>query len=322
MGYDLTAVGEFLIDFAPKGLSANGLHQFAASPGGAPANVCAMFAKLGGRTAFVGKVGSDPFGAMLRNTLLDNGIAADGLIMDAAAPTSLAFVTLGEDGERDFCFYRKNSADTMLRPEELNREMLENSKFVHFGSVSLTDEPARSATFSAVELARAAGNVISYDPNYRPALWHDEDMARDMMLRGAALADIIKVSDEEAIFLTKTEDLEEASRILAAMGPSVVLITCGAEGVCYRTAADTGRIPGFSVRPVDTTGAGDTFMGTFLYCAKDMSPKEIAFLGGERMGQIMRCCNAAAAITTTGLGAIAAMPDMEQINSLLRAYAG
>lgn len=322
MRYDLTAIGEFLIDFAPKGLDANGLQQFAASPGGAPANVCAIVSKLGGKTAFIGKVGNDPFGALLRTTLLDNGIAAEGLVMGDGAPTSLAFVTLGENGERDFCFYRKNSADTMLRTEELNRELLTNSKFVHFGSVSLTDEPCRSATFSGVKQARAAGSVISYDPNYRPALWRGAKEARDMMLQGVALSDIIKVSDEEAVFLTGTQDLEEGARILAAMGPSVVLITCGAQGVCYQTRADCGSVPSFPVKPVDTTGAGDTFIGAFLYYTKDMTREEIAFLQGEKMRRIMRCCNAAAAITTTGLGAIAAMPDMEVVCRFLREHAG
>ena len=317
MEYELTAIGELLIDFAPKGRDNHGLQLFAASPGGAPANVCAMFAKLGGTASFIGKVGDDHFGHLLKNTLLENGIGTASLILDSHVQTSLAFVTLGQGGERDFSFYRRQGADTMLRADELDPDLIRGSRILHFGSVSLTDEPCRSTTFSAVQTAREAGCLISCDPNYRPPLWQNGDEARKLMLEGVSRADILKVSEEEMVFLAGQQDMAAGSKTLAEFGPSVVLVTRGAEGVFCRVGDRTISVPAFPVNAIDTTGAGDTFMGTFLYFVKDMQPDQIKTLPEPQLRKILLRCNAASAITTTGIGAIASMPDLGGIRQLL-----
>ena len=309
MGYELASIGELLIDFAPDGTDERGLPRFIASPGGAPANVCACFAKLGGTAAFLGKVGDDPFGTMLRKTLERNRIGTDGLVTGREGHTSLAFVTLDENGDRDFCFYRKHGADVLFREEELCTELIRESRFFHFGSVSMTDEPARSTTFRAVGLARECGCTVSYDPNYRPPLWSSEKEAKEWMLRGVKLTDILKVSDEEMTVLTGETDPRKGAEKLHAMGPSVVLLTCGADGAYYLTENCFGYVAGIPVRTVDTTGAGDTFIGTFLYEVRTLSAEQLVALTEKELRRIVHRCNAAAAITTTGLGAIAAMPD-------------
>lgn len=314
MSYELVSLGELLIDFAPAGTDERGLPRFVASPGGAPANVCACFAKLGGTAAFLGKVGDDPFGTMLRKTLERNRIGTDGLVTGREGHTSLAFVTLDESGDRDFCFYRKHGADILFREEELCTELIRESRFFHFGSVSMTDEPARSTTLRAVELARACGCTVSYDPNFRPPLWSSETEAKKWMLRGVGLTDILKVSDEELTVLTGETDFRSGAEALLAMGPSVVLVTCGADGAYFLTKHCFGHEPGFPVRTVDTTGAGDTFLGTFLHSVRALRRTQLSELSEAELHRIVRRCNAAAAITTTGLGAIAAMPDAETLD--------
>lgn len=316
----VTALGELLIDFAPKQADEDGRLMFAASPGGAPANVCTMAAKLGAKAAFVGKVGQDGFGTFLRSVLSENHVSCRGLRMDEKARTSLAFVTLGDNGERDFCFYRTNGADTQLHPEELDDALLRGSKFLHFGSLSLTQEPCRSATIRAVELARAGGAIISYDPNYRPPLWENVSQALEMMRLGLRLADIVKVSLEEAQLLTGRENPDQAAAALQDMGPRVIFITGGASGCfCYTEAARV-YAPGFPVKAVDTTGAGDTFQGTMLYLLRDLSLEEIATLNTARLTRYATIANAAAAIATTKLGAISAMPDKAALNAFLTVH--
>ena len=313
----VTALGELLIDFAPKQADEDGRPMFAANPGGAPANVCTMAAKLGAQTAFIGKVGNDSFGGFLRNVLLENQVCCRGLRVDEKARTSLAFVTLGEKGERDFCFYRTNGADTQLKPEELDESLLRESKFLHFGSLSLTQEPCRTATIRAVELARAGGAVISYDPNYRPPLWENEAQALEMMKLGLRLADIVKVSEEEAQLLTGQKDLAQAAAVLKTFGPRVIFVTGGEAGcLCCGERAQV-CVPGFRVEAIDTTGAGDTFQGVMLYQLQNYSLDEIAALDAAQMTRCATVANGAAAITTTKLGAISAMPNKAELNAFL-----
>ena len=316
----VTALGELLIDFAPKQADEDGRPMFAASPGGAPANVCTMAAKLGAEAAFVGKVGQDSFGTFLRGVLLENHVSCQGLRVDEKARTSLAFVTLGEGGERDFCFYRSDGADTQLRPEELDEALLCGSKFLHFGSLSLTQEPCRSATVRAVELARSGGAVISYDPNYRLPLWESETQALEMMRLGLRLADIVKVSQEEAQLLTGQENPDRAAAALRKLGPRVIFITGGASGCFCYTEAARACVPGFRVEAVDTTGAGDTYQGTMLYQLRDLSLEEITAMDVARLTRCATVANAAAAITTTKLGAISAMPNKATLNAFLTAH--
>lgn len=200
--FDIVALGESLIDFTPSGENSQGMALFARNPGGAPANVLAMAAKLGGKTAFIGKVGDDAFGAFLKKTMEDAGVDVRGLRMTREYPTTLAFVQLTPEGDRSFTFYRKPGADVMLAPAEVDRALLRDCRIFHFGSVSLTDEPCRTATLEAAREAKAAGAMISYDPNYRPFLWDSAERAREALLAALPLADIVKVSEEEMELLT------------------------------------------------------------------------------------------------------------------------
>lgn len=225
--FDIVALGESLIDFTPSGENSQGMALFARNPGGAPANVLAMAAKLGGKTAFIGKVGDDAFGAFLKKTMEDAGVDVRGLRMTREYPTTLAFVQLTPEGDRSFTFYRKPGADVMLAPAEVDRALLRDCRIFHFGSVSLTDEPCRTATLEAAREAKAAGAMISYDPNYRPFLWDSAERAREALLAALPLADIVKVSEEEMELLTGEVQLEAGADALASRGAALVLVTLG-----------------------------------------------------------------------------------------------
>ncbi len=317
MKFDVTAIGELLIDFSQSGRGKNLLNVYTANCGGAPANVCAVIAKLGGSSAFIGKVGNDFFGTVLKKALSDLGICVDGLIMDKEANTTLAFVSLDETGEREFSFYRNNSADTRLEICDINEELILNSSIVHFGGVSLTDEPSRSATLTAVAGAKESGAIISYDPNYRPMLWKDPVTAKEIMTEASYLADVIKVSEEELLFLTQYEGLQAGCEELISHGASVVMVTLGNRGVYYKTKNAEGLVDGFKVNTVDTTGAGDAFMGAFLYHIKNFTREDIGGLMKEELNKIMSFSNAVAAITTTGIGATASIPSSLEVREFL-----
>ncbi len=308
---DITAVGEILIDLTQSGINEMGIPVFAANPGGAPANLAVAAARLGASTAFIGKVGTDSFGTFLRNTLLENHVDVSGMVTDPGSRTTLAVVALDKTGERTFSFYRDPSADVNLRADEISEEQLKNTKFLHFGSVSLTTEPARSATLYAARTAKAQGALISYDPNYRPSLWSDEATAIGRMKEPLPVVDVLKVSDEELPLLAGTADLAQGSKILADMGISLVLVTLGADGAYYRFGENTGHVPGVKVTVGDTNGAGDTFFGAALsQLAKfeklsDMTPAQLE--------EILAIANRAAAITTSRHGAIPAMPDYREV---------
>lgn len=308
---DITAVGEVLIDLTQSGLTEQGIPRFDANPGGAPANLAVAASRLGASAAFVGRVGRDSFGDFLRRTLEENHVNTAGLSVDPVQHTTLAVVSLDASGERNFSFYRDPSADVNLTFEDIPQDLLSNTKILHFGSVSLTAEPARSATLKAAEAAKAKGAVISYDPNYRASLWSDEQTAIEKMLQPLPLVDILKVSDEELPLLTGTEDLEEGSRILAAKGIRLVLVTLGAHGAFYRFGEHTGSIPGIKVKVGDTNGAGDTFFGAALSRLKDYGKLED--LSCETLEEILTFANKAAAITTSRHGAIPAMPNLSEI---------
>lgn len=311
--YDVVAVGELLIDFTPAGTSDYGAALFARNPGGAPANVLAAVTRLGGRTAFIGKVGKDGFGRFLRDTLDGLGIDTAGLVMTDKVPTTLAFVQLNEHGDRSFSFYRKPGADIMLTPDEVNRELTAQAKVMHFGSVSLTDEPSRAATFAAVRAAKEAGAVVSYDPNYRPLLWDSLEEAKRWMCKGLSLADVVKVSDEELELLTGETDPERGSQKLLEAGASLALVSMGAKGAFYRLGEICGRQPTYDVKTVDTNGAGDSFFGAVLYrlCGKPLAG--IRALGKQELEDILSFGNAAGSMTTTRPGAIPALPTMEEV---------
>lgn len=317
--YDVIALGEVLIDFTPSGVNDQGCLLFARNPGGAPANVLAANSRLGGKTALIGKVGDDLFGRFLAQTLAEAGIDTRGLVLDGKVHTTLAFVQLRADGERDFGFYRDPGADTCLCPEEVDRSLVEQGDIFHFGSLSLTHEPARTATHFALEHARKRGKLISYDPNYRPPLWPDEHTAVEAMVSCLPYADLVKVSEEEMVLLTGETDLEQGSLRLAEQGPGLVLVSRGAAGCYYRRGTDCGQVPAFRVTAVDTTGAGDAFLGAVHVGLRGKGRADLQYLPVEQLEDILRFANAAGALTTTKPGAIPALPTREEIESLLRA---
>ena len=311
--FDIVALGESLIDFTPSGENSQGIALFARNPGGAPANVLAMAAKLGGKTAFIGKVGDDAFGAFLKKTMEDAGVDVRGLRMTREYPTTLAFVQLTPEGDRSFTFYRKPGADVMLAPADVDRALLRDCRIFHFGSVSLTDEPCRTATLEAAREAKAAGAMISYDPNYRPFLWDSAERAREALLAALPLADIVKVSEEEMELLTGEVQLAAGADALASRGAALVLVTLGPRGAYYRAAAGRGLLPACEVDTVDTTGAGDAFLGALLSCLAGKTLEELRILPQAQWERIVAFANAAGSLTTAAKGAIPAMPAREQI---------
>ncbi len=308
---DITAVGEILIDLTQSGVNEQGIPRFTANPGGAPANLAVAAARLGARTAFIGKVGNDSFGDLLRDTLTANGVDVSGLSVDPVQHTTLAVVTVDPSGERHFSFYRDPSADVDLSPEDVPAEALKDTKFLHFGSVSLTAEPARSATLHAARTAKKLGAAVSYDPNYRSSLWPDERTAVERMLEPLPLVDVLKISDEELPLLTGTDDPEQGSALLADKGISLILVTLGPNGVFYRFRGQTGLVPGVPCKVGDTNGAGDTFFGAALSQLARLD--SLDDLTVPELERIAAFANKAASITTSRHGAIPAMPTLEEV---------
>ena len=263
---DVTALGELLIDFTMISADGEGYPTMAAHPGGAPANFLAALAKYGKRTALLGKVGTDTFGRLLKGTLEGAGIETRGLVAADDVFTTLAFVTLDASGDREFSFSRKPGADTCIRFEELDLSLIDEARAFHFGTLSLTDEPARSTTQQAVAYAKAHGKLITYDPNLRKPLWKDLDEAKTQMLWGLQHADVVKISDEEVEFLFGLNPQDGAAHILKEFGVKLVFVTCGPDGCFFIIAQASGQVPGMSgIRVVDTTGAVDIFGGSAVY---------------------------------------------------------
>jgi len=317
--FDVVSLGELLIDFTPSGKTEAGNTLYEQNPGGAPANVTAAVSKLGGKSAFIGKVGSDAFGRFLKETLIKNGIDTAGLriAVDDAA-TTLAFVHLDDKGDRSFSFYRSPGADTTLETEELDFKLIDSAKIFHFGSLSLTADPARSATLVAVKYAKQKGSMISYDPNLRLALWPDAETAKAGILAGLQYADILKISEEELAFITGTTDYERGSKILCDKGIRLVVITLGPEGCFYRYKHGVGHITTYDTKVVDTTGSGDAFTGAMLYnlAKRKKSPEDIH---NRDMIAILTYANAAGALCASKRGAIPAMPGKQEIQECMRA---
>lgn len=314
--YDVIALGELLIDFTPLGESDRGNPVFECNPGGAPTNVLACLAKLGKRTAFIGKVGDDDFGRFLHTVLVERGISTEGLVFDSEAKTTLAFVHLQPDGDRSFSFFRNPGADTRLRPEEI-KEALFEARIFHFGSLSLTHEPARSATLAGLELARRRNLLVSYDPNLRPPLWPNLEEARTRILSVMDRVDIVKISREELEFLSGSNDLEGSSdRLSREYGIRMLLVTLGREGCWYRVGDLSGYVPGFEVNSIDTTGAGDAFLGGILFQVLQRD-KDLGEWTYEEMAESVKFANAVGALVTTRRGAIPAMPTLSEVQGLL-----
>ena len=308
---DITAIGEVLIDLTQSCVTEQGIPRFDANPGGAPANLAVAASRLGAKAAFIGRVGTDSFGTYLRQCLLENGVDVSGLSVDEKARTTLAVVALDEKGERTFSFYRDPSADVNLSWEHVPMELLGHTKVLHFGSVSLTREPSRTATLKAAEYARAQGALVSYDPNYRASLWPDEQSAVRNMLSPLPLVDILKVSDEELPLLTGLSDPDRGSALLAEKGIRLVLVTLGADGAFYRFDGHTGHVPGVPCVVGDTNGSGDTFFGAVL--SQLVKLPGLDALTVSELSRIVAFANKAASITTSRHGAIPAMPTLTEM---------
>ncbi len=309
---DVTALGELLIDFTPVagGPGSNPLYE--QNPGGAPANVLAGLARLGGSGAFIGKVGDDAFGRFLEKTLTGLGVETRGMRFTDQSNTTLAFVHLDVAGDRSFSFVRKPGADTLLESGELDLDLIRQSGIFHFGSLSLTAEPSRTATLCAAQKAKELGKRISYDPNYRPALWESAAQAKQEMLRGLQYADILKISREELALITGTDDLAAGARQLRDGGVQLVAVTLGADGCYFSYANGSGAVPTYDTVVVDTTGAGDAFTAAMLYRISRLSCGLDA-VSLEEMTDIVRFANAAGACCAAKRGAIPAMPDLAEI---------
>lgn len=311
---DITAIGEVLIDLTQTGVSEAGIPQFAANPGGAPANVAVAAARLGAETAFIGKVGDDSFGAYLRSVLEKEGVNCCGM-RKGSQNTTMAIVSVDGSGERSFRFAR--GADCKLSPDEVNESLVLDSKILHFGSVSLSQDVSRSATVFAARAAHKAGLLVSYDPNYRPALWRSEVDALEWMRLPLPLVDVIKLSEGEVPLVTDCEDLEEGARFLEESGVSLVLITLGSDGVLCRWQGQSWRQSGVSVQVADTNGAGDAFFGAVLGRLCRRGEKPLEGLTQEELREILRFSNQAAALTCSRSGAIPAMPYLREVEEAL-----
>ena len=309
---DIITLGELLIDLTQRGSDENGNGEFTAYPGGTPANVAVAASRLGASAGFIGKVGDDAFGRNLADTLKKDNVDISGLYYDDYQPTTMAIVSVDESGERDFSFYRKPGADTQLTVDEaVGALSADLPKILHVGSLSMTTSPGKEACEEAVKYAKDNGSVISYDPNYRAALWDSEEHAIEMMKVLLPYADILKVSDEEMVMLTGTDDFEEGSRILAEYGIGLVMVTLGSDGVFVRMGSNTATVPGFSVEVADTNGAGDTFLGAMLMqIAKGIDGTEDVWAQLLRM---VRYANKAASLTCSRHGAIPAMPSLAEM---------
>lgn len=316
--YDVVALGELLIDFTNNGLSGQGNPVFEANPGGAPCNVLAMLRKLDKKVAFIGKVGCDGFGKQLADVLKETGIATEGLKWDEYVHTTLAVVHTLPGGDRDFSFYRNPGADMMLTEEELPLDMMESCRIFHFGTLSMTHEGVRRATLKAIEVAKANGALISFDPNLRPPLWESLDAAAEQIHVGLGLCDILKIADNEIEFMTGETDFDKGAAILQERYPNIKIlnVTAGADGSYSYSCGHRVFVPSFRLGgTIETTGAGDTFCASVLNFVLENGVEN---LSADQLTEMLRFANAAAYLVTTRKGAIRSMPEKEQVLEILK----
>ena len=315
--YDVTALGELLIDFTENGTSVQGNPLLEANPGGAPCNVLAMLEKLGKKTAFIGKVGKDMFGEQLKTAVEEVGIDTRNLVMDEEVHTTLAFVHTYPDGDRDFSFYRDPGADMMLTEEEIPEELILETRIFHFGTLSMTHEKVRRATKKAVAIAKQAGAIISFDPNIREPLWNSMDEAREQVLYGLGQCHILKISDNEVEFLFGTTDYDEGARLIREKYQiPLVLITLGKDGSRAYYKDLRVEVPGFvQEHTIETTGAGDTFCANSLNYILEHGMEELT---EENLKELLTFANAAASLITTRKGALRVMPTREEIKNFIQ----
>lgn len=317
--FDVTALGELLIDFTPYGDGGLTPPVFQSNPGGAPANMLNSVVKHGGKCSFIGKVGNDDFGHFLKDTLIESNICCENLLFDDYTRTTLAFVNLDKNGNRSFNFFRNPGADIMLKKEEIDESQISNSKIFHFGSLSLTDEPVRSATRYALEIAKENKVKISYDPNLRLDLWKSKDEAKNIITEYIYYADILKISEEEFDFLLGHDDFMKGSlEMYEKYNISYIFITLGEKGAFFRNKNTTGIVSTYDVEVIDTTGAGDAFTGSILKSLCDLSDSEFENLSNDELIDIVKLANASGALTATKKGGIPAIPNLKEAEKCVK----
>lgn len=315
--FDVVALGELLVDFTYLNKNGDGYPVLSAHPGGAPANFLAVLAKFGARTALLGKVGCDSFGQMLRSTLRDIGVETKGLVTDQETFTTLAFVTLDETGNRSFSFARKPGADTRLQTDELDLSLIKQAKVFHFGTLSLTHEPARSATRYAVDYARDLNKLITFDPNLRLHLWSSPEEAKAQMIWGLSRADVVKISDDEVDFLFHLDPQSGARYILTHFGVKLVFVTCGEKGCWFETKSECDHVDcPKDIQALDTTGAGDIFGGAAIWKLLQIG-KQPDSLTEQELQDIVRFACTTASLSTTKPGGFFSVPEYEEIGKYL-----
>lgn len=315
--YDVTALGELLIDFTENGISGQGNTIFEANPGGAPCNVLAMLQKTGHKTAFIGKVGNDIFGNKLASTLKEVGIETGCLLMDNDVRTTLAFVETKEGGDRAFSFYRNPGADMMLKEDELKEEYLTDTRIFHFGTLSMTHDEVRKATKKAIALAKDAGAIISFDPNLRELLWDSLDTAKEQVRYGLKYCDVLKISDNEIQWLTGKEDYTEGIKMVQEeFQIPLILLSMGRDGSrAYYKEEIVEVTPFLQENTIETTGAGDTFMGSCLHYILEHGLEDLT---ADQLKDMLTFANAAASLITTKKGALRVMPSVEEVEALIK----
>ena len=323
---DIVCLGELLIDLFPAEIGRRlvEVSAFHPKPGGAPGNVAVAARRLGLTSAFIGKVGDDAFGRFLIDTLAAEGVETRAIRLDDEARTTLAFIALPDPHHAEFVFYRNPGADTRLRPDELDGELLRHARALHVGSLSLVAEPSRSATLRAVEIARAAGALVSFDVNYRPSLWPTPDTAVAAIRDLLPLAHVVKVNEDELCLLTGTADPDAGGAALLAAGPALVVVTLGARGSAYRSADAAGFVPAFPVDTVDAIGCGDAFMAGVLagLLGNADGGAWSQRLDDDHLRPILRYANAVGALTATRAGALPALPTAAEVDEFLRVTSG
>ncbi len=318
---DIVCLGEMLIDMFPAELGRRlvEVSAFHPKPGGAPANVAVAVARLGRSSAFIGQVGDDAFGRHLADILAREQVDIRGMRFDAKARTTMAFIAMPDENNAEFVFYRNPGADMMLRADELDRELLQQSRVFHFGSISLIEEPSRSATLEALRLARQAGALISFDVNYRPSLWPRPDDAYELIMAMLPQTNLLKVNEAELELLSGSDDLEDGSQALLAQGPDLGVVTLGPKGSFFRAAGGSEHVPGFAVPTVDAVGCGDAFTAGLL-CQLVAGGNWRAKLSPPQLRQILRYANAVGALTAQTQGVIPALPIAAQVEEFLTYY--
>jgi fructokinase len=314
----VVCIGELLIDFVStaKDISLSQCPPLVGAPGGAPANVAVGLARLGVSSGFIGKIGDDPFGEFLHNTLAENSVDATHLVKQTGARTTLAFVATRSDGKKELFFYRNPGADILLHPDDIDEAYIGSAQMLHFGSVSLSHSPSREATLRAVEIAQANGICISYDPNLRLMLWDSPSDARKWIWKAMPAADVVKLAEEEWEFITGTADLDAGAEKIMKAGPKLVVVTRGEQGCYYDNGTARGYLPGFLVEPLDALGAGDGFVAAML--AGLLKVKDYGAMSADDLDELLTGANAAGALTTQQAGVIPALPTPDQIKSFAR----